>query len=186
MIYSKIGGGDLQRGLSAPSSPKQPTAKFWCDAHVRTNAQIKFLFYPPLGSVKRANSLFKNESVQKNKPAHFQLTSCNGEAISTEFITDCCVGFKMMQNSIPSYNARLPHVINPFVLGTYWVHYLHTVLFFYFCVAFSLPKKFINLHAILGAHLWIGLNLLKACPFLFTLYACLGNYADIWARASKI
>ena len=83
-------------------------------------------------------------------------------------------------------NARLPHVINPFVLGTYWVHYLHTVLFFYFCVAFSLPKKFINLHAILGAHLWIGLNLLKACPFLFTLYACLGNYADIWARASKI
>ena len=113
MIYSKIGGGDLQRGLSAPSPPKHPIAKFWCGAHVRTDAQIKFLYYPLAGLVKRANSLFKNESVQKNKPAHFQLTSCNGEAISTEFITDCCVGFKMMQNSIPSYKCQVTSCNQP-------------------------------------------------------------------------
>ena len=113
VIYSKIGGGDLQRGLSAPSPPKHPIAKFWCGAHVRTDAQIKFLYYPLAGSVKRANSLFKNESVQKNKPAHFQLTSCNGEAISTEFITDCCVGFKMMQNSIPSYKCQVTSCNQP-------------------------------------------------------------------------
>ena len=80
---------------------------------MRTDAQIKFLYYPLAGSVKRADSLFKNESVQKNKPAHFQLTSCNGEAISTEFIIDCCVGFKMMQNSIPSYKCQVTSCNQP-------------------------------------------------------------------------
>ena len=57
------------------------------------------------GSVNRAGSLFKNE------PARFQLTSCNSEEISTELTTDGCVGFKMMQNSLPSYKrASSPHV----------------------------------------------------------------------------
>ena len=31
-----------------------------------------------------------------NDPAHFQLTSCNSEAISTELTANCCVGFKMI------------------------------------------------------------------------------------------
>ena len=46
MIYSKI-GGSLQRGLTATSS-NSPAAKFASqgDAHVRTDAQIKFLYYP--------------------------------------------------------------------------------------------------------------------------------------------
>ena len=45
VIYSKKGGtyrGVLQR----PLPPKAPAAKFWCDAHVRTDAQITFLYYP--------------------------------------------------------------------------------------------------------------------------------------------
>ena len=53
-IYSKIGGsgGDLQRGLtaSAPLKPPPQGAKFTSqvDACVRTDAQIKFLYYPHL------------------------------------------------------------------------------------------------------------------------------------------
>ena len=55
--------------------------------------------------IRRAGSLFKNE------PARFQQTSCNSEEISTELTTDGCVGFKMMQNSLPSYKrASSPHV----------------------------------------------------------------------------
>ena len=61
MIYSKIEGGigcegrvDLQQGLRAPPHPplsslkKNPAAKFTSQghAHVRTDAQIKFLYYP--------------------------------------------------------------------------------------------------------------------------------------------
>ena len=43
MIYSEIGGG----GLTAQSL-QPPAAKFQSqgDAHMRTNAQIKFLYYP--------------------------------------------------------------------------------------------------------------------------------------------
>ena len=48
MIYSKIRG----EGLTAPPSPlpqrKPPAAKFasQSDAHVKTDAEIKFLYYP--------------------------------------------------------------------------------------------------------------------------------------------
>ena len=51
IIYSKIGGG-LQRGLIAPPPPSPPpnppAAKFTSQghAHLRTNTQIKFLYYP--------------------------------------------------------------------------------------------------------------------------------------------
>ena len=63
------------------------------------------------GSVNRAGSLFKN------KPTRFQLTSCNGEAISTKLTTDCRVGFKMIQNCLPSYKrASSLHVITPLML----------------------------------------------------------------------
>ena len=64
------------------------------------------------GSVNRAGLLFKNEPARQSEPARFQLTSCNSEAISKELTVDCQVGFKMMQNSVPSYKrARSPHVI---------------------------------------------------------------------------
>ena len=59
MIYSKIVGGKgvgwgggvggLQWGLTAPPLPtKPPSAKFASqgNAHVRTDAQIQFLYYP--------------------------------------------------------------------------------------------------------------------------------------------
>ena len=60
MIYSKIEGGigcegrvDLQQGLIAPPPPsppskKNPAAKVTSQghAHVRTDAQIKLLYYP--------------------------------------------------------------------------------------------------------------------------------------------
>ena len=43
-----------------------------------------------------------------------QLTSCYSEAISTGLTTDCCIGFKRMQNSVPSYKrASTPHIITP-------------------------------------------------------------------------
>ena len=65
-------------------------------------------------SVNRTGSLFKNEPAQQNVPARFQLTSCNSEVISTELTTDWRVGFKMIQNSVPSYKrASSPHVITP-------------------------------------------------------------------------
>ena len=46
MICSKI-GGSLQWGLTAPLS-NPPAAKFASqdNVHVRTDAQIKFLYYP--------------------------------------------------------------------------------------------------------------------------------------------
>ena len=46
MIYRKIGG--LEQGLTVPPPPKPPAAKFASqgDARVRTDAQIKFLYYP--------------------------------------------------------------------------------------------------------------------------------------------
>ena len=53
--------------------------------------------------MRRAGSLFKNDPAWQNEPACFQLFSSNTEAISTELTTDCRVGFKMMQNSVPSY-----------------------------------------------------------------------------------
>ena len=48
VIYSEIGGGgSLKRGLTAPTS-NPPAAKVASqgDAHVRTDTQIKFLYYP--------------------------------------------------------------------------------------------------------------------------------------------
>ena len=58
---------------------------------------------------------FKTEPPQQNEPARFQLTSCNSKAISTELTNDCRVGFKIMQNSVPSKKrASLPHVITPY------------------------------------------------------------------------
>ena len=56
MIYSKIGGGReggagaYSRGLNSPPSPNPPpppVAKFASqgDAHMRTDAQINFLYY---------------------------------------------------------------------------------------------------------------------------------------------
>ena len=47
VIYSEIGGGgSLKRGLTAPTS-NPPAAKVASqgDAHVRTDTQIKFLYY---------------------------------------------------------------------------------------------------------------------------------------------
>ena len=46
-----MGDGDLQQGLSVPLHPQPtppPAAKFASqgDAHVKTDAQIKFLYYP--------------------------------------------------------------------------------------------------------------------------------------------
>ena len=49
MTYSKIGKGELRltAELTAPPTPNPPAAKFASqDAQVRTNAQIKFLYYP--------------------------------------------------------------------------------------------------------------------------------------------
>ena len=49
MIYSRIGGGILPaEGLQRPLPPNPPAAKFTLqgDAHVRTDAQIKVLYYP--------------------------------------------------------------------------------------------------------------------------------------------
>ena len=41
-------GAGLQRGLTAPHPKKLPAAKLSSkgDAHVRTDTQIKFLYYP--------------------------------------------------------------------------------------------------------------------------------------------
>ena len=46
---------------------------------------------------------FQNEPVLQNELTDFQLTSCNGEAISTEYTTDDHVGFKIIQNNVPTY-----------------------------------------------------------------------------------
>ena len=57
---------------------------------------------------------FSKTLAWQNEPARFQLPSCNGEAISEELITDCRVGFKMMQNSVPSYKrASSPQIVTP-------------------------------------------------------------------------
>ena len=62
--------------------------------------------------LRRASSVFKNEPARQNAPTRFQLISCNSEVISTELTTNCRVGFKMIQNSGPSYKqASSPHVI---------------------------------------------------------------------------
>ena len=54
---------------------------------------------------------FQKRASTAKDPARFQFTSYKSEAISTELTTDCRVGFKMMQNSIPSYKqATIPHV----------------------------------------------------------------------------
>ena len=54
---------------------------------------------------------FQKRASTANEPARFQFTSYKNEAISTELTTDCRVGFKMMQNNVPSYKqATLPHV----------------------------------------------------------------------------
>ena len=47
MIYSIRGGGGLQHGLTAPP-PNPPAAKFASqgDAPMRTDTQIKLLYYP--------------------------------------------------------------------------------------------------------------------------------------------
>ena len=48
MIYSRIGGRLTAGGLQRPLPPNPPAAKFTLqgDAHVRTDAQIKVLYYP--------------------------------------------------------------------------------------------------------------------------------------------
>ena len=55
MIYNKIRGG-LQLGVTAPPPPppKKNPAKFASqgDAYMRTDAQIKFLYYPLLKVIK--------------------------------------------------------------------------------------------------------------------------------------
>ena len=62
--------------------------------------------------MRQADSFLKSEAARLNEPARFQLTSCNREAISTELTTDCRVGFKMMQNSVPTYKrTSSSHVI---------------------------------------------------------------------------
>ena len=48
-------------------------------------------------------------AVRQNEQLAFGLPLFNGEATSTELTTDCWVGFKMMQNSVPSYKR----VIHP-------------------------------------------------------------------------
>ena len=58
VTYSKIvgdGEGGLQQGLTATTLLKPPAAKFTSqgDAHVRTNTQIKFLYYPLLVMVSQ-------------------------------------------------------------------------------------------------------------------------------------
>ena len=43
-----------------------------------------------------------------------QLTSCYSEEISTGVTNDCWIGFKRIQNSVPSYKrASTPHIITP-------------------------------------------------------------------------
>ena len=74
-------------------------------AYVILNCIHAYAYIGIQNYIRRAGSLSKNE------PARFQLTSCNSEEISTELTTDGCVGFKMMQNSLPSYKrASSPHV----------------------------------------------------------------------------
>ena len=51
LIYSKLGGAWKGGGGLQHHSPKTPSAAKFAsqgDAHVRMNAQIKFLYYPPV------------------------------------------------------------------------------------------------------------------------------------------
>ena len=63
MIYNKIGGGG---GLTAGSysAPNPSAAKFASqgDAHVRTDAQIKFLYYPLPPCTKGLKLVFQTTS----------------------------------------------------------------------------------------------------------------------------
>ena len=61
--------------------------------------------------MRRPGSLFKNETARQNKPARFQLTSCNSETVSTELTTDHLVGFKTMQNNDATNEPAHLHVI---------------------------------------------------------------------------
>ena len=71
-------------------------------------------------------------------------------------------------------------------LDIYWLCYLHTMASLNFCVIFLLLRDCPNLHAVHGGSSLVWPKFTNIRPFLFTIYACPDNYADIWPRISQI
>ena len=131
VIYSEIGGeGSLKRGLTAPTS-NPPAAKVASqgDAHVRTDTQIKFLYYAlwRLSTLKfSVGSFFLKFQILRTLPFFFKslfhlcLSNSPGHAL---FLT-CCSQLKTANYNLESlYSSqfllvRLCHYLEPLLWST--------------------------------------------------------------------